>query len=165
MTRFMDESPIAEPTLELSGAPGGTLRVVVTGVWRQHFAVPASTPAVQAVVERAPSRIVFDTTGLSGWDGSLLALAQRVTETGTARGIPVDRVGLPAGALRLLERAEISATRPASSRPSRDGILARIGARTVAVGGALTEVLAFIGDLIRVGGRALRRRAHLRRQD
>src|SRR5262245_30026297 len=124
-----------KPTLGLEAGLDGALHVVIAGAWRFSDRVPASSTAVRAVAERAPSRVVLDATHVSAWDGSLLALAERIGEACAARGIPVDRSGLPAGALRLLEGAERSPDRPAPAAAPRASLLSRMGERTVAAAG------------------------------
>src|SRR6266545_6530529 len=77
--------PAAKPTLELESGRDGTLRVVLAGAWRLQAEVPASSAAVRAVAERVPSRVVFDSSALSAWDGSVLALAERISGASAAR--------------------------------------------------------------------------------
>src|SRR5262249_54358035 len=141
------------------------LHVVLAGAWRLQAGVPDSSTAVRAVAERSPQRVVLDAAALSAWDGSVLALAARLAEACAARGIPLDRSGLPTGALHLLDRAERPPERVAPAPAPRAGLVARIGARAMRAGRAAADYLAFIGDLVLALGRVVSGRGYTRRQD
>ncbi len=161
----MNSDPWVRATLELQNRPDGTLRVVLAGAWRMGDGVPPSSAAVRAVRERAPARVVLDAAGLSAWDGTVLALAERIAEAGAAQGIPVDRSGLPPGAQRLLERAARAPEGRAPAPTARESLLARIGAGSVAAARTVLDGLEFTGDLVRAIVKALLGRAHIRRRD
>src|SRR5262245_46976842 len=127
-------APAGKPTLGIEAGRNGTLRVVLAGSWRMHEGVPEAAAAVRAVVERSPARVEFEAARLSAWDGSLLALAERVGEACAVRGIPVDRSALPAGARRLLERGDRPPEREAPAPVAPAPFLVRIGARAQAAG-------------------------------
>lgn len=152
-------------TLGIEAGADGTVSVVLGGAWRMHDGVPSSAPAVRAVAERAAARVRFDASGLEAWDGSVLALVERVGAAGAARGIPVDRSGLPEGALQLLERADRPPEREAPAASPTPTLLARIGAGAVAAGRAVADNVIFVGDLAVTLARWVTGRSHMRRQD
>ncbi len=117
-----------------------TLLVRLSGSWQLGLKLPGpaevrrhveSTPAPSR-----PSRMSFDTAGLTGWDTGLLTFLDDVIAENDRRHIETDRSGLPGGVQRLLtlaakvpRRTDTEPVRGAPSWLARLGIGALTAAR------------------------------------
>lgn len=153
------------PAAEFSVAhPAGDEIVLrLSGAWQMRGGVPDAAPVEQALTANGARRLRFDAEQLGDWDSALLIFLTRIAETAQARGIAIDRSGLPQGVQRLLALAEAVPERSgARSSEQRPSWLARVG---LAVGSAFEGARAFvvfIGQLTIAGGTLLRGRARFR---
>jgi phospholipid/cholesterol/gamma-HCH transport system permease protein len=154
------------PELEVSEAREGEIRILLRGDWRT---APASPPA--AVLDRIGGeppvrKISFEAAALAGWSSPLLAHIAVIEKRSRARGIEVDRAGLPEGMRTLLELAAASPARKDAGPPQPQApLLARLGARALGGAGKFLEVLDFIGQIVVAAGRLLLGRSRLRKRD
>src|SRR5262245_32920776 len=92
--------------LDYARGPDGTLRVALGGDWSLARGIPAPGGVIEEI-ERSPlpSKVVFDTAVLAGWDSGLLTFLVSVLSRCSQLGIEADRQGLPVGVRRLLALA------------------------------------------------------------
>jgi phospholipid/cholesterol/gamma-HCH transport system permease protein len=142
----------------------GDLIIVLAGRWLLGEAAPDPGAIGRELEERAPSYVAFDATAIEVWDSRLVAYVEKVIEQSRARGVRVDRSGLPAGVLRLLELAEAPSMRaPASPPPRWWGTRAAAGVMQYLR--RLVDALRFVGEVAASIGRFLVRRARIRASD
>lgn len=85
---------------------GETLVVQLSGRWYLRAGLPSTAPVEQALAATPPPRtIAFDTTGLTSWDSSGLAVLDHIATLARARQIAIQPEGLPEGLQRLLALA------------------------------------------------------------
>ncbi|HVP66513.1 MAG TPA: ABC transporter permease [Anaeromyxobacteraceae bacterium] len=151
----------APAALALSRASGGTLVVRLAGSWR----LAGETPGVDDVereleAEPAP-RVSVDATAVTAWDSALVVFLTRLLAACKARGVGIERGGLPGSLQRLLELVQepaIPATRPGERPP----LLERVGLRAITWRDQAQEVAAFVGSTTLALGRFGTRRARYR---
>ena len=142
----------------------GSLRIRLSGPWQLRTGVPSLGLVERELASASARRIVFDATGLTGWDTSLLTFLTRVTQLCAQRGITADRHGLPAGVERLLALAEAVPERVGARGAEVDeSMLERIGKAKLSTTQSLSEMLRFIGEATLAVWRFLLRRARYRR--
>lgn len=151
------EISIARPSAD-------TLQIRLAGPWQMARGVPDASEIERAAEGGpAPARVTFDTQGLGDWDSSLLMFLERVSERFAARGITIDRSGLPAGVQRLLALAEAVPERQgARSDTAHPPLLERIGRTALAARDAANEFVTFFGQLALAFWALVRGRARLR---
>jgi phospholipid/cholesterol/gamma-HCH transport system permease protein len=142
-----------------------TLNVQLRGAWRLRNGLPPAN-LLQRELESARQvrTVAFDAGELSSWDSSVLIFLVEVAELCRQRKIAMDRAGLPAGVQKLLALAEAVPERKGARRELTEAsVLERIGTTTIGVGGSLTEMLAFLGEMtitfVRLFGMKARYRA------
>lgn len=146
---------------------GELLRIGLTGEWKTG---PPPSPAAVLGSSLASgagvARIVFDTSGLAGWDSGLLTFLLQLCERCSAAGIAVERDGLPPGVRRLLNLATAVPERKGARRESRrESFLARVGAAAERSGRSSRDAFAFIGEVTVAVFRMFRGKARFRRSD
>jgi phospholipid/cholesterol/gamma-HCH transport system permease protein len=154
-----------DSALTFTRAPDQTLVMRLSGRWRLHGHLPSVADAEREIGSR-PRRIAFDTTGLEGWDTSLLTFLIQVTAVGEQHKVEIDRAGLPEGVRKLLALAEAVPERKGARRDAEEAdILERIGVAAIGVGSAATEFLAFLGQSTLAVGRLFVGKARFRTSD
>jgi phospholipid/cholesterol/gamma-HCH transport system permease protein len=153
--------------LALRWANDMTLVVELTGAWRLRGSLPSAS-SVQR--ELAPGRkvhdVTFETRDLTSWDSSVLTFLVEVSALCRARGIHMDRAGLPAGVRRLLELAEAVPEKTGARKEAAEApFLDRIGTNVIGCGTSLGEMLAFLGDMTLTLFRLLRMNVRFRAVD
>jgi phospholipid/cholesterol/gamma-HCH transport system permease protein len=143
-----------------------TLLVRLSGSWRIEEALP--TP--DEVRQRAESsagirRMVFDSSGITGWDSSLIAFLGKVLADNDRHQIDTDRSGLPGGVQRLLNLASAVPARADIGASRRPWWLARVGLATAAAATRATAILTFLGEVVACLPRMFRGAARFRRTD
>jgi phospholipid/cholesterol/gamma-HCH transport system permease protein len=145
---------------------GGTLRIRLSGTWHLSRDVPDIAPLFRQLTSGPVRQIGFDCSGLAGWDSSLLAFVEKISQLCRARGIMEDRSGLPRGMIRLLELAEAvpekEGTRGNGAAP---GFVARLGGDVIGYADGLLEFLHFLGEVSIAIWRMFEGRARFRRVD
>ena len=136
---------------------GDTLVVQLSGQWHLRAGLPSTAPVEQELAATPPPRAVaFDTTGLTSWDSSGLAVLDHIATLSRARQIAVQPEGLPDGLQRLLALAtavpETSAARAAPTPPW----LARVGTAAQDAWEGTRAATRFLGEATLSFGRFLR---------
>jgi phospholipid/cholesterol/gamma-HCH transport system permease protein len=144
-----------------------TLIVGLAGPWHLGKDVPSvSLLAKELGSGRPPQRLTFDAVSLTHWDSGLISFLTQTSEICRARGITEDREGLPHGLRRLVELAEaVPEKKGARSAGSKVSFLARVGNASIGSGLAVSEFLAFIGELTIAFGKFVRGKARYRTID
>jgi phospholipid/cholesterol/gamma-HCH transport system permease protein len=166
MAAIQVQTPAKQGTVSFRRADG-TLIVALAGPWHLAKDVPsASLLAKELSSNRPPLRVSFDGVQLTGWDSGLISFLTQTSEICRARGITEDREGLPQGLRRLVELAEaVPEKKGARSAGSKVSFLARVGNASLANGVAISEFLAFLGELTVAFGKFLVGRARYRKID
>jgi phospholipid/cholesterol/gamma-HCH transport system permease protein len=162
-----DVAPAVEAGRKLALRRNGEdgLEVALAGRWRLDEALPA--PGVlEAQFGTVLRRLTFDARGLEDWDSGLLTFLAGVLKSCAARGIVVDRSGLPEGVRSLLAMA---AAVPEQKVPVRStgvqSLPARIGAATLDLVGGAPAMLRFLGEITQSFVRLFAGRARFRMSD
>jgi phospholipid/cholesterol/gamma-HCH transport system permease protein len=159
-----DAGVASEARSEVHALGDGIIEIHLSGAWLLGRVLP-SPEAVATALIPAVRRVRFRTSALSDWDTGLLTYLTRVFDILAARGVEVDRSGLPHGARHLLEMAaaipEQTIARPAG--PS--GLLGRIGASALEFFGGAPEMLRFLGEITLSTARFLAGRARFHRAE
>jgi phospholipid/cholesterol/gamma-HCH transport system permease protein len=145
----------------------GTLIVALAGPWHLGKDVPSATLIAKELgASRPPQRVSFDAARLTHWDSGLISFLTQTSEICRSRGIAEDREGLPRGLCRLVELAEaVPEKKGARSAGPKVLFLARVGNASIGFGAAISEFLAFIGELTIAFGKFVRGKARYRKID
>jgi len=145
---------------------GDALRLRLSGRWTLGTRPPVAANVLAQAWEPSDRRVAVEGDRRLQWDSGLLIFLREVIADAQRRQIPVELVGLPDGATRLLSLAR---TRPeqTASRPGAEGpcLLDRIGSRAIGAAQSAVDVLAFIGDASVAVLRLVTGRARVRRSD
>jgi phospholipid/cholesterol/gamma-HCH transport system permease protein len=157
-----------EPTTQRAGVAlerdAGTLRIRLSGTWHLSRDLPDITPVFRELA--SVRQVSFDCAALTGWDSSLLAFVEKISQLCRARGITQDRSGLPAGMARLLELAEaVPEKEGARGNGAAPGFVARFGSDVIGYADGVLEFLDFFGEVSLAIWRMLQGRARFRRVD
>jgi phospholipid/cholesterol/gamma-HCH transport system permease protein len=115
----------------------------------QLGAMPSAEVVDAALKADHATGLRFDTTAVDDWDTSLLLFVHRVEAIAQARGVPVDRQGLPGGLQRLLALAAVEGRRGAkSAEPDDDDVLEQVGLATLASATFVTSIVDFVGGVV-----------------
>jgi phospholipid/cholesterol/gamma-HCH transport system permease protein len=161
-----DDMPAAE--IDLSRPTPERMLLRVGGAWKLAAEVPNAAPVEEALsADPAPRQLGFDAGGLGEWDTSLLIFLNQVAELATARGVTLDRSGLPKGVDRLLAlAAAVPEKAGAKAAPvAAPWLPTRIGNSTLALIGEGREFLTFLGRLALAFTALLTGRARFRSVD
>jgi len=155
----------SEPAaLELSRAGDGTLVLRLAGTWRLEGELPAASLVERALDAQAAGGVTVDAAGVRAWDTGLVVFLFRVLAACEARGLAVDRGGLPPGVQRLLDLVQEAALPPA--RPAgRPALLERVGRRSLWARDRARDLAGFVGETTLGLGRFAFGRARFRRED
>ena len=158
----------ADREVTVTRLPDDSVTVRVAGRWRLQQGGLASVEPVERALAGPPvaSGLRFDARDLGSWDTSLVLLIERVLDRSRARGVEVDRSGLPEGLQRLMALGEAgpgTARLPPASQPP--SLLERVGNAALDGAAATVALLAFVGELTIAFGRLLARRARFRAVD
>jgi phospholipid/cholesterol/gamma-HCH transport system permease protein len=167
---------MSHPAAARDRSEGGTLSVArredalvirLAGGWRLGQGVP-SRGEVERALASPPrvGRIVVDTSALGSWDSGVVTFLAAVSALCHERGIAFQRDQLPSGLGRLLALAEAVPEKKDARRTQADlPILERVGVATLAAGGSLREIIAFLGEVTVTIGKLFRREARFRTSD
>ena len=144
-----------------------TLVVSLIGTWSLDLGLPSTSELEGELASTPPPRrVAFETGELGAWDSALVTFVARSGELCRAKGIAVDRAGLPPGLVRLLELAEsVPEKKDAHAGQVRRPLLERIGSVSIGYGQSIGEFLAFLGELSLAFANMLRGVARFRRSD
>jgi phospholipid/cholesterol/gamma-HCH transport system permease protein len=147
--------------------PGGDITLHLAGPWTlQGPLPPAREVESQLPAAGTAARLLFETGELAAWDSSLLTFLIAIEKLAKARGMTIDRAGLPTGVGRLLDLASAV---PERAGARRSGAVApwlqRVGTATISAGKATSEMIGFVGEAVMAFGKLFVGRARFRRSD
>ncbi len=136
------------------------------GEWRLTRDLPSLKPVMRELESAPPRKVAFDSSQVSGWDTSLLALVDKISQICKERRIEEDRSGLPEGVARLLKLSEIvpekAGARVGGAEP---GAVTQIGTEFLGFLSGVAEFIAFFGEVMIALGRLVRGKARFRGVD
>ena len=127
-----------------------TLVIRLIGAWSLRGGIPSTEDIQRRVAAMRTSRgVAFDSSELTSWDSSVVAVLVELAEVCRQRGIPINREGLPVGVQKLLALAEaVPERKGARKETTESSFLERIGTSTLEIAGSAREMLAFLGDMM-----------------
>ena len=154
-------------SVNLSRTEDASVVVHLAGVWQMKGGLPSSSDVVRELdMPPGPTTIRFDSSGLSGWDSSILTFLLPVLDHCRSRDIATERVGLPEGVQRLLALAEaVPEKTDAKSQETKLPFIEHIGRLTLSAQLSLGEAVGFFGEFLFALGRFFRGKARYRRTD
>ena len=160
------EGSAAGALVSVDHIDGGALRLHLSGHWTLGMRPPAAADVLAQAWEPSDRRVAVEGDRHLEWDSGLLIFLREVIADAERRHMPIEFVGLPAGATRLLSlagaRPEQTASRLGAAGPS---LIDRIGSRAIGAAQSAVEVLAFVGDASVAMLRFVTGRARVRRSD
>ena len=144
-----------------------SLEIRLSGAWNLRGGLPQAA-GLQRELDQAPQikTVAFETAGLLAWDSSVLAFLAEVSELCRARGLEMNRAGLPTGLSRLLELAEaVPEKKGARQEAGQRSMLERLGGVVIRATDAFGTTFAFLGEMTLTAGQFVRLRARFRRAD
>ena len=165
--------PVATGTVNGSNEAGvewreqqDVLHLVLTGDWKLGTRLPSAEDLRKKVESTGVRRVAFDSSGLKGWDSSLLAFLVRVRDLCTEKKLEIDPVGLPQGARELLKLASAVPERKGARKEFRkEPFFSRFGGMAIAFWRSSRDMLDFLGEATLSFFRLLRGKASFRRSD
>jgi len=147
--------------------PDGAVTLHLSGPWSLQGALPrAREIESQLPASGSAAKLQFDTAELGSWDTSLLTFLISVDKVAQARGLTIDRAGLPAGIGRLLDLATAVPERAGARRSdATEPWLERVGKSAISAGKATAEMIDFVGEATIAFGRLFTGRARFRISD
>jgi phospholipid/cholesterol/gamma-HCH transport system permease protein len=143
--------------------PDSTLIIQASHDWHLDQSMPSANSVAQEIAAGRVRRVVFDTSGLTSWDSSLITFLVAVADLCRASRIELDPSALPPGAKKLLELTEAVPERGGTHADRRKlATLARIGVAAIRLAESVKENLRFVGGLTISIIRAFRGEARFR---
>ena len=144
------QTPAADkpPEMIFTRTTHNTLLMRLAGNWRiDQPMLSIAQLEKQLKSEPRVEKITFDTSGVAGWDSSLLTFLIDITQLGTRQNISIDNAGLPAGVPQLLTIAAAVPEKKDTGRDTaRETFLTRVGANATVFFQSAADMLGFIGD-------------------
>ena len=137
--------------------------VTLYGPWREGGPRLRLSEAVDAL--KAARNVRFDVSGLGPWDSRLASFIGALVEALEARGAVVDRQAIPMGMQRLMALASQGKVVDSPGDLPRDPWLVLVGRRAVAMGAAVADFMAFVGEVFLGLVRVLMGKGRFRRDD
>ncbi|HXZ88279.1 MAG TPA: ABC transporter permease [Candidatus Binataceae bacterium] len=160
------EANITKELLSFSRIDADTLVVRLAGAWRLRRGMPSiDAVAREFAAPTPPHKVVFEASGLSHWDSSLVSFVVRLNELCRERRVAADLAGLPAGLQRIVTLAETVPETKARGAAGDGGLLERLGLWLVGALEGAGEFLDFLGEIAVAAGKLMRGRARYRRSD
>lgn len=153
--------------LKLSNPDSTTLVIHLTDDWRTTSHLAAFENVCQGL-ETMPSlnKVLFDASGLTGWDSKLLTFVLKVRGWCDDRKVDLALEGLPGGVQRLLHLALAVPERQGARKDAeRQPFFPRVGEKALQVYASAGEMLAFLGSACVAFGQLLKGKASFRRSD
>ena len=150
-----------------AGQAGGGATLRLSGPW----SLQGSLPRAREIESQLPpsgskGALQFEAGELGTWDTSLLTFLISVEKVAKARGLTIDRAGLPDGVSRLLDLASAVPERQGARRGGATAPwLERVGKSAMASGKATAEMIDFIGQATIAFGKLFTGRARFRVSD
>ncbi len=153
------------PRLRAERKPSG-LVVHLSGEWRLSRDHPLVAPILDELESARPRTVVYDSVGVTGWDSSLLALIDKISQRCRQLKIEEDRAGLPEGVRALMKLSEaVPDNEGARAQPAASGFVTQLGRQFLGFLAGFVDFLAFFGEIAIALGRFLRGRARFRGVD
>jgi phospholipid/cholesterol/gamma-HCH transport system permease protein len=155
------------PEIKITTPTNDTLCLRLSGDWRIGQSIP-SLEKMEKRLESDPKiqKITFDTSEIADWDSSLLTFLMDIHNECSKRNNAVDTDGLPIGVQKLIALATAVPERKGARRQIiRDPFLVRIGALSITLWQAASELLVFIGEAVVAFLKFLVGKASFRRSD
>jgi phospholipid/cholesterol/gamma-HCH transport system permease protein len=155
------------PEIKITTPTNDTLCLRLSGDWRIGQSIP-SLEKMEKRLESDPKiqKITFDTPEIADWDSSLLTFLMDIHNECSKRNNAVDTDGLPIGVQKLIALATAVPERKGARRQIiRDPFLVRIGALSITLWQAASELLVFIGEAVVAFLKFLVGKASFRRSD
>ena len=165
--KIITEKDVVESKLRFRRLTEDNLVASLSGRWTLGEDVPTAEE-FERQLEAEPDvrRISFDTTGLTGWDSSLLTFLIGLYHDFTKKGIRLEGEGLPEGARRLLKLATAVPERAGARKEfKREPFLALVGGSAIRFYRSFVEILDFLGQSTIALLRFLAGKAAFRRSD
>jgi phospholipid/cholesterol/gamma-HCH transport system permease protein len=158
--------PAAEPPkLLVERTPSG-LMIHVLGEWRLTRDLPPLAAVIREVEAARPRTISYESGSLTGWDTSLLAVVNKVSQLCKLRRIQEDRSGLPEGLSALLRLSEtVPESEGARAQGAPVDFVTQIGREFLGFIGGISDFVAFFGEVSIALGRFITGKARFRRID
>jgi phospholipid/cholesterol/gamma-HCH transport system permease protein len=139
------------------------LRIRFAGTWRLQDRLPPPDDVERALADSTGlRRVVLDASDVVAWDTGFVAFAMKVLQRCEARGIAVDREGLPPGVNRLIALATAVPETKAETDSSPPGWLARLGLTYLVVWASAVGFVRFVGEVVLALVRLFRGKANFR---
>jgi phospholipid/cholesterol/gamma-HCH transport system permease protein len=153
------------PQLSIESAAAGIV-VRVGGEWRLRQNLPALAPVIQELESAQSRKLTYDSKALTGWDSSLLALVDKISQACKRLKIEEDRSGLPEGLKALLRLSEaVPDNEGARARAPEAGFVTQFGREVVGFVAGIADFLEFFGEVSIALGRFVRGKARFRGVD
>ena len=153
------------PKLVVERGPSGLI-VHFAGEWRLTRDLPQVAPVIRELETNQPRKVMYDSQALTGWDSSLLALVDKISQRSKQLKIEEDRGGLPDGLQALLRLSEVVPDNEgARGRLSEPNFIAELGSEVLGFLEGIAEFLAFFGEVSIALGRFVRGKARFRGVD
>ena len=151
----------------LSKSPDNIVTIAIAGNWQMREEAPSADDVQKGIEKNLPvSRIAFETSGLSGWDSSLLVFLVSLSRYCSRTGIVFDNFGLPEGIRRLVMLAmAVPEKKDAQKQITKESLLSSIGSATLKLGASFHDITEFIGSVLLSFILFMRGRANYRRVD
>jgi len=126
---------------------GGALILSLSGPWKYGERLPDFGDVESQFRDKPPSRVKFETEGVSGWDSALMTFLQKVGDLAQVTKTEMDTSGLPDGAEGLLKLATAVPKKEGTGRDGkREGCLALLGNATIGLFKEIYEIMEFTGE-------------------
>lgn len=163
----MTDSTTSAPQLTVSAGDRNVVQAQLAGDWRNSGARPSFEAIQQALtVSPAPSALLFDASGLTGWNTGLLAFVLKCRELCEQQQIQFSPGDLPAGLQRLMQISLAVPEKTDARRAARSSSpLHRLGEGAQTLGATALDLITFIGESLLALGQWARGKARFRWSD
>ncbi len=153
------------PKLSVERSVSG-LVIHLGGEWRLTRDLPPVAPVIRELESVRTRKVMYDSGALAGWDSSLLAVADKISQRCKQLKIEEDRGGLPEGLKALLKLSEtVPENEGARAQTPEAGFVTQIGREFLGFIGGFADFLAFFGEVAIALGRFVRGKARFRGVD
>jgi phospholipid/cholesterol/gamma-HCH transport system permease protein len=155
----------APPKLTIEYSAVG-LVIRLGGEWRLTRDLPQLAPVFRELESSPARKVLYDSRAVTGWDSSLLALVDKISQRCKQLEIEEDRAGLPEGLQALLRLSEVVPDNEgARGRVSAANFIAEFGADVLGFLEGIADFLSFFGEIAIALGRFVRGKARFRGVD
>lgn len=152
-------------TLETRRGPGGELVLTLGGPWLLRDTRPDFSQVENAVAEKPPGKLSFQTEKLGAWDSGLMTFVQKCGDLARLTQTEIDYSGLPEGAQGLMKLADAVPEKETGKSNVERSLFYRVGSSSIVFAEELWEVFNFIGECTVAMGRFFAAKARMRWSD